>query len=154
VVEFVGVVPDQLAIVMRFMPNGSLKKLLYDVSNGNSGDEPQSSSSLASQPPPNAFNIPSAVSQLPPVYGSPAKEATLVRIALKAALGLKHLHSEGVIHRDIAVRNVLVDAHLHVRVADFGFARVKEAISLEGTYTASNVWPTKWSAPEALLDRR
>jgi serine/threonine protein kinase len=69
-------------------------------------------------------------------------------MALEAAKGLLHLHSEGVIHRcqpsccivlqlaerpvaislarDVAARNYLVDEHLHVRVADFGFARLKE----------------------------
>ncbi len=29
VVEFVGIVPEMLAVVMRFMPNGSLQSLLY-----------------------------------------------------------------------------------------------------------------------------
>jgi hypothetical protein len=69
---------------------------------------------------------------------------------------LKHLHSEGVIHRDVAARNVLVDAHLHVRVADFGFARLKEAGRSGGAggYTASDVGPVKWSAPEAIRRRR
>jgi len=163
VVEFVGIVPDQLAVVMRFMPNGSLQKLLYDPSNSNSGDkaQPPSPSSLT-QPPPLSFSTSNAISSLstipqsPLVYGSSAlREAILVRMALEAALGLKHLHSEGVIHRDVAARNVLVDAHLHVRVADFGFARLKEAgRSQKGGYTTSNVGPIKWSAPEAIRRRR
>jgi hypothetical protein len=29
VVEFVGICPERLAVVMRFMPNGSLQYLLY-----------------------------------------------------------------------------------------------------------------------------
>ena len=129
---FVGIVPARLAIVMRFMPNGSLQKLLYDHTNG------------ITDP-----------SHLPPVYGSPAKEAILVRMALEAALGLVHLHSEVVIHRDVAARNVLVDADLHVRVADFGFARVKKAgRSQKGAYTTSSLGPIKWSAPEAIEYKR
>ena len=164
-VEFVGIVPDQLAVVMRFMPNGSLQKLLYDHTNGNSGEKAQAPAPLSSStqspqlllPPSNSNPTSSlaSITHLPPVYGSPAKEAILVRMALEAALGLKHLHSEGVIHRDVAARNVLVDAHLHVRVADFGFARLKEAgRSQKGGYTTSNVGPIKWSAPEAIRRRR
>ena len=126
VVEFLGIVPDRLAIVMRFMPNGSLQKLLYDRADG------------ITDP-----------SQLPSVYGSLAKEAILVRMALEAAHGLKHLHLEGVIHRDVAARNVLVDAHLHVRVADYGFARIQDVGSQKGACTKSTIGPFKWSAPEA-----
>ena len=51
------------------------------------------------------------------------------------------------IHRDLAARNLLVDDRLNVRVADFGFARLKEESRSKG-YTASDMGPIKWSAPE------
>jgi len=38
---------------------------------------------------------------------------------------------------------------MHVRVADFGFARVKESYLSRG-YTASDVGPIRWTAPEAM----
>jgi serine/threonine protein kinase len=143
VVEFLGFVPDQLAVIMSFMPNGSLQKLLYDNTNGDSDSKPPLTLASAS-----------ALSQLPAVYGSPAKETVLVRMALESALGLKHLHSEGVIFRDLSARNVLVDADLHVRVADYGFARLQEVRSQKGVYTTSTVGPIKWSAPEAIRRQR
>jgi len=160
VVDFVGIVPDRLALVMRFMPNGSLQKLVYDHIDGNDGDEPRAPSiaspaplTLANATAANILssNASSAITHLPPIFGSLARDAILVRMVLEAAQGLKHLHSEGVIHRDVAARNVLVDADLHVRVADFGFARLKLAgRSQKGVYTTSNVGPIKWSAPEAI----
>ena len=55
-----------------------------------------------------------------------------------AAAGVFHLHQQSVIHRDISARNLLVDSTGAVRVADFGFARVKEG-SLSKGYTASHV---------------
>lgn len=75
--------------------------------------------------------------------------ADLVRMAADAAAGILHLHREGVIHRDLACRNLLVDEHLRVRVADFGFARFKEASHSKGL-TRSSVGPVQWMAPEAL----
>jgi serine/threonine protein kinase len=34
------------------------------------------------------------------------------------------LHAQGVVHRDIKPKNVLVNANCHVRLADFGLARM------------------------------
>eukprot|EP00753_Platysulcus_tardus_P014675 PLAT4429.1.p1 GENE.PLAT4429.1~~PLAT4429.1.p1 ORF type:complete len:513 (-),score=214.74 PLAT4429.1:443-1981(-) len=75
--------------------------------------------------------------------------AQLLRMAMDTAAGIMHLHREGVIHRDLACRNLLVDDHFRVRVADFGFSRTKEVTASKG-YTHSAVGPIKWMAPEAL----
>lgn len=45
---------------------------------------------------------------------------------LQVADGVRSLHQENIIHRDLACRNVLVDENLDVYVSDFGFARQKE----------------------------
>jgi serine/threonine protein kinase len=78
---------------------------------------------------------------------------TLLRFALETAIGVKHLHMEGIIHRDLATRNLLIDENYHIRVADFGFARVKDAAASKG-YTNSTMGPVRWSAPEAMRRRR
>jgi serine/threonine protein kinase len=66
---------------------------------------------------------------------------TLVSMAKDIASGILHLHMEGVIHRDLAVRNLLVDDNMSVRVADFGMSRIKQA---SVGHTNSSVGPLKW----------
>jgi len=44
-------------------------------------------------------------------------------IALDIALGMVYLHHKKVLHRDIKSQNILVDAGLQARVADFGLAK-------------------------------
>jgi len=76
----------------------------------------------------------------------------VIEMLIDAAAGILHLHSEGVIHRDIAARNLLVDENFRVRVADFGFARIKEINQSKG-FTNTSIGPIKWMAPEAMRFR-
>eukprot|EP01117_Protostelium_nocturnum_P000457 TRINITY_DN1052_c0_g1_i1.p1 TRINITY_DN1052_c0_g1~~TRINITY_DN1052_c0_g1_i1.p1 ORF type:complete len:1229 (+),score=344.14 TRINITY_DN1052_c0_g1_i1:112-3798(+) len=69
------------------------------------------------------------------------------------ALGMLHLHSEKIVHRDLAVRNILLTKHLEPKVADFGLSR--EQTSSESTsVTSSAVGPLKWMSPEAIQNRQ
>lgn len=64
-----------------------------------------------------------------------------------ACLGVSELHAAGIIHRDIAARNFLVDKDWKVLVADLGLARqVVSTLTLD-----LGVRPWLWSAPETLL---
>lgn len=47
-------------------------------------------------------------------------------MAMQAAEGIRALHQENVIHRDLACRNLLVDENFDIMVSDFGFARQKQ----------------------------
>jgi serine/threonine protein kinase len=76
----------------------------------------------------------------------------LVRLCAQAAAGVLHLHQENVVHRDIAARNCLLDASMCVRVADFGFSRLRTNNQARGV-TKSTTGPVKWMAPEAIRRR-
>ncbi|XP_058722462.1 LEAF RUST 10 DISEASE-RESISTANCE LOCUS RECEPTOR-LIKE PROTEIN KINASE-like 1.2 isoform X1 [Vicia villosa] len=47
-----------------------------------------------------------------------------MNIAVETASALKYLHISEIIHRDIKTNNILLDAHFHVKVADFGLSRL------------------------------
>ena len=72
----------------------------------------------------------------------------LVCWAGQLAAALQHCATRGVIHRDIALRNVLLTGRLAVRLADFGLAvRVEQAQYWSRNTRAT---PFRWSAPESL----
>ncbi len=57
----------------------------------------------------------------PGKYGFP----TLVEIGYKIACGLVHIHSHGIVHKDIKPENVLITNDLKtVKITDFGIAKV------------------------------
>mmetsp|Transcript_26441 Transcript_26441/g.29462 ORF Transcript_26441/g.29462 Transcript_26441/m.29462 type:complete len:828 (+) Transcript_26441:169-2652(+) len=80
------------------------------------------------------------------------KTGLLGRDALSAikgvASGLLHLHSEGVVHRDIAGRNVLIYEDFHVKLTDFGYARLLRGD--QDNFTNQTVGPFRWMAPETM----
>src|SRR3989338_1545906 len=77
--------------------------------------------------------------------------AELLCMARDIASAISHLHSEGVIHRYIATRNVLLTHDMTVRVSDFGMSRViTKAEESQVNTTHSNIGPVKWMAPESI----
>jgi serine/threonine protein kinase len=75
--------------------------------------------------------------------------AALLAISVHIAEGLAYLHSPGVgiLHRDVAARNVLVAGDGSCKLADFGLAR---RVAAGATYVATSALPVRWSAPEVL----
>jgi len=75
----------------------------------------------------------------------------LVGMAKQAAAGMLHLESSHIIHRDLALRNLLVGKSTVggylVKISDFGLSR-----AVETAYYKSDDGkiPIKWSAPEVL----
>jgi hypothetical protein len=93
------------------------------------------------------------------LYGGKAREhwsrAELFAVAYGAACGVAYLHLQGVIHRDIAARNVLLAGKRDVvaKVSDFGMARLVVDSVYSEQMTSTNVGPLKWMAPEQ-MERR
>lgn len=53
-----------------------------------------------------------------------------VQIAIRILAALQHAHKNGIIHRDIKPQNILVHADGHIKVADFGIARMADSSTL------------------------
>jgi serine/threonine protein kinase len=70
-----------------------------------------------------------------------------IKILRSAALGINYLHSlhPVIVHRDLKPSNLLVDENWNVKVADFGFARIKEENA-----TMTKCGTPCWTAPEVL----
>ncbi|CAI9263645.1 unnamed protein product [Lactuca saligna] len=56
-----------------------------------------------------------------------------LKICLGAARGLSYLHSNGVIHRDIKSRKILLDKNMEARICDFGLSK-KNFKNQQGTH--------------------
>jgi len=70
-----------------------------------------------------------------------------MRMLRSAALGIYYLHSLSpcILHRDLKPSNLLVDENWNVKVADFGFARIKEENA-----TMTRCGTPSWTAPEVI----
>ncbi len=63
------------------------------------------------------------------------------------------MSERGIIHRDLATRNVLLGEHLAVRVADFGLSREAQGKDGSQYYRPQKqnlALPLRWTAPEVL----
>ena len=68
-------------------------------------------------------------------------------MALEIAKGVNYLHSFNppILHRDLKSLNILLNKNLEVKIADFGWARLRNVhmTRLRGTF--------QWMAPEVIL---
>lgn len=144
VVRLVGAVtvPPYYCLVTDYYPQGSV----YDALIKKKKNVPQTPVQMQGGPSPQLLVSCGG-------NGVPVKWNLLVKVARDAAAGILHLHCEGVIHRDIACRNLLLDESWNVHVADFGLSRIKKHNAEYGK-TSSNIGPVKWMAPEAIMDRK
>ena len=79
----------------------------------------------------------------------------LLIICVQIAQGMSAVAASGIIHCDLAGRNILVFSRdpPHVKVTDFGLGRLSpNGQSVAGT--RAGVLPVRWAPPEAISGRR
>jgi len=78
----------------------------------------------------------------------PVREA--VAVTRQIAEGLRYLHAEGWLHRDVKPDNALVDEDGHVKVCDLGFAAPIASDVAEGARVATAVGTAGYMSPEVV----
>ncbi|XP_038157523.1 epidermal growth factor receptor isoform X1 [Cyprinodon tularosa] len=76
----------------------------------------------------------------------------LLNWCVQIAKGMNYLEERHLVHRDLAARNVLVKTPSHVKITDFGLAKLLNADEKEYHAEGGKV-PIKWMALESILNR-
>ncbi|XP_015474161.1 epidermal growth factor receptor isoform X1 [Parus major] len=76
----------------------------------------------------------------------------LLNWCVQIAKGMNYLEERRLVHRDLAARNVLVKTPQHVKITDFGLAKLLGADEKEYHAEGGKV-PIKWMALESILHR-
>ncbi|XP_016345099.1 epidermal growth factor receptor-like isoform X2 [Sinocyclocheilus anshuiensis] len=76
----------------------------------------------------------------------------LLNWCVQIAKGMSYLEERHLVHRDLAARNVLVKTPQHVKITDFGLAKLLNADEKEYHADGGKV-PIKWMALESILHR-
>lgn len=74
----------------------------------------------------------------------------LISFAYQIAAGMTYLSGLGVVHRDLACRNILVDEGKDLKITDFGMSRETEEIYVQ---KSKGRVPFKWMAIESIIAR-
>jgi eukaryotic-like serine/threonine-protein kinase len=80
----------------------------------------------------------------------PARTATAAVVEIAEAL--RAAHEQGIIHRDIKPRNILITDSGHVKVTDFGIARAAEATTISDL--GDILGSVKYMSPEQAMGER
>ncbi|XP_054603611.2 receptor tyrosine-protein kinase erbB-4 isoform X1 [Nothobranchius furzeri] len=79
----------------------------------------------------------------------------LLNWCVQIAKGMMYLEDRRLVHRDLAARNVLVKSPNHIKIADFGLARLLDTHEKEYSADGGKVgMPVKWMALECIHYRK
>jgi tRNA A-37 threonylcarbamoyl transferase component Bud32/cytoskeletal protein RodZ len=81
--------------------------------------------------------------------GEPPTLREVLRITRQVAEALDYAHRQGIVHRDIKPSNILIDTGGHVKVADFGIAKVAGQ-NTELTIAGSVMGSPQYLSPEQI----
>ena len=82
----------------------------------------------------------------------PIQPMRALGFAKQIAAGLAHAHAQGIVHRDVKPANIMITEEIgtgeHVRILDFGLARLRGAVGRDATQTNVVVGTPNYMAPE------
>ena len=90
----------------------------------------------------------------------------IIKIFKQLLLGLKYLHGNGIMHRDVKLDNILLDENYNIKISDLGISAIykendynNESINSSYNNTVlyshfTRVGPVKFAAPEILAGRK
>jgi hypothetical protein len=89
------------------------------------------------------------------IDAEPIPPLTALTLVKQIAAGLAHAHSQGVVHRDIKPANIMISNEVgtgdHVRILDFGLARLRGNVGRDATQTNVVVGTPNYMAPEQTI---
>ncbi|MGN6108227.1 MAG: serine/threonine-protein kinase, partial [Kofleriaceae bacterium] len=85
----------------------------------------------------------------------PIAPARALGLARQIAAGLAHAHAQGITHRDVKPANLMISEEIgtgeHVRILDFGLARLRGAVGRDATQINVVVGTPNYMAPEQTI---
>ena len=152
---------NAFGIIMRYEAGGSLSSVLYNKLNYNIPPLPKLLGTNITTVSNDSLKSAVSLSNILPMLPEFSLENKL-NILHKIAQGLADLHEAGVIHGDLKSDNILLSSkdlsHTEIRLADFGFAEIKNKKNRLGesslVETIHQRGTPVYSAPEQLQDPR
>jgi len=85
-------------------------------------------------------------------FKAPIPIPTILNYLKQTCSGMQHLAHHGVVHRDLACRNLLLSDG-KIKISDFGMSRILEDGEGGEAQTKTTYGPLRWMAPESILKR-